>query len=101
MAYGDPGGNHVILRCGAVEIVHGHFRKSSLRVHAGQMLAPGATIAEVGNSGNSSESHLHIQAQLPGTTETPYSGIPIPIRIDGRFLVRNDRFVVLQSVVLP
>lgn len=95
------GGNHVFLRCGAVDIVLGHFRKGSLVVHVGQVLATGDKIAEVGNSGNTSEPHLHIHAQMPGTAAQPFSGEPIPIRVNGRFLVRNDRFVVLKAGVRP
>lgn len=87
-------GNHVILRCGDVHILLGHFHKGSLRVTRGQMLEKGEMIALAGNSGNSSEPHLHIHAQLPGTTAAPFSGAPIPIRINGRYLVRNDRFEV-------
>lgn len=34
--------------------------------------------------------HLHIHAQLPGTLERPISGVPVPIRFQGRCLVRND-----------
>lgn len=96
---GHLAGNHVILRCGDVHILLGHFQKGSLRVTRGQKLRTGAKIALAGNSGNTSEPHLHIHAQLPGTTETPFSGKPIPIRINGLYLARNDRFAVqtLQS----
>lgn len=90
-------GNHVILRCGHAEILLGHFREGSLVVQAGQTLRVGQAIAEVGNSGNSSEPHLHINAQEPGTAEAPFSGAPIPIRINGLYLVRNDRFDVATS----
>lgn len=90
-------GNHVILRCGHSEILLGHFREGSLVVQAGQTLRVGQAIAEVGNSGNSSEPHLHINAQEPGTAEAPFSGAPIPIRINGLYLVRNDRFDVATS----
>jgi murein DD-endopeptidase MepM/ murein hydrolase activator NlpD len=55
----------------------------------------GDVIAAVGNSDSSSEPHLHIQAQLPGTVIAPYSGAPIPIQINSQYLVRGDRFVVL------
>jgi Peptidase family M23 len=87
-------GNHVILRCGDADILLGHFRKGSVRVRAGQSLATGDAIAQVGNSGNTSEPHLHINAQLPGSLTAPFAGAPIPIRIEGRYLVRNNRFVV-------
>jgi Peptidase family M23 len=89
-------GNHVILRCAKADILLGHFRKGSVRVRAGQRLKVGDGIAQVGNSGNTSEPHLHINAQLPGTSEAPFSGAPIPIRLEGRVLVRNDRFIVRQ-----
>lgn len=87
-------GNHVILRCADADILLGHFRKGSVRVHIGQRLATGDAIAQVGNSGNTSEPHLHINAQLPGTLTAPFAGAPIPIRIERRYLVRNDRFAV-------
>jgi hypothetical protein len=86
-------GNHVILRCGDVDILLGHFRKGSVRVRVGQALETGDAIAQVGNSGNTSEPHLHINAQLPGTATSPFGGAPIPIRIERRYLVRNDRIV--------
>ncbi len=87
-------GNHVVLRCANADILLGHFRKGSLRAGTGQRLRTGELIAAVGNSGNTSEPHLHINAQKPGTAALPYSGAPMPIRIDGRYLVRNSRFVV-------
>lgn len=86
-------GNHIILRCSGLDILLGHFREGSVHVAIGQSLKTGDAIAAVGNSGSSSEPHLHIHAQLPGTVIAPYSGAPIPIRINGRYLVRNDRFV--------
>jgi hypothetical protein len=79
-------GNHVILRCSGVDILLGHFGNGTVVVRRGQQLATGDTIAAVGNSGNTSEPHLHIHAQLPGTADAPFSGAPIPIRIDGRYL---------------
>ena len=87
-------GNHVILRCAAADTLLGHFQRGSVRVRAGQQLAIGEPIARVGNSGNTSEPHLHINAQVPGTAAAPFAGEPIPIRIQHRYLVRNDRLVV-------
>jgi hypothetical protein len=46
---------------------------------------------KVGNSGNTGEPHLHIHAQRPGPPGAPWSGDPLPIRFDGRFLVRGER----------
>lgn len=86
-------GNHIILRCSGLDILLGHFREGSVHVIMGQSLKKGDAIAAVGNSGSSSEPHLHIHAQLPGTVTAPYSGAPIPMRINGQYLVRGDRFV--------
>jgi murein DD-endopeptidase MepM/ murein hydrolase activator NlpD len=87
---GYPAGNHVLLRCNGIDILLGHFRQGSVRVSTGDRIAVGQQIAEVGNSGETSEPHLHIHAQLPGTPDRPFSGTPVPIRFEGRFLVRND-----------
>ena len=87
-------GNHVMIRCHGVHILLGHFRRGSVRVRVGDRLSAGAPIAQVGNSGNTSEPHLHVHAQRPGTVSAPFSGAPLPIRVAGRYLVRNDRFVV-------
>ncbi len=54
----------------------------------------GSALALVGNSGVSSEPHLHIHAQRPGPTDAPFAGDPIPMRFANRFLVRNDRVSV-------
>lgn len=85
-------GNHVILRCGGTDVVLAHFQRGSVRVETGERLAVGAPIALVGNSGGSSEPHLHIHAQTPTTQDAPLSGDPIPMTFGGRFLVRSDRF---------
>jgi hypothetical protein len=94
-------GNHVILRCQGGDILLGHFHKGSVRVRVGQKLKIGEFIAQVGNSGNTSEPHLHINAMKPGTAIAPFAGAPIPIQIDGQYLVRNDRFVVRESPAQP
>ncbi len=89
-------GNHVILRCSGVDILLGHFRRGTVLVRVGEKLSVGDTIAQVGNSGNTSEPHLHVHAQEPGIAVAPFSGAPIPIRINGRYLVRNDRIEIIR-----
>lgn len=90
-------GNHVVLRCGNADILLAHFKNGSVLVHKGEKLVIGSPVAEVGNSGESGEPHLHIHAQAQGTADAPFSGAPIPILIEGRYLVRNDRFVVKRK----
>jgi hypothetical protein len=84
-------GNHVLLRCGDFEVLFAHLQRGSVRVAAGERVSPGTLLGVVGNSGNSSEPHLHLHAQRPGPPDAPFAGDPLPLRIDGRWLVRNDR----------
>jgi hypothetical protein len=57
-------GNHVVLDLGdGVYAVLAHLRRGSLRVAKGQRVAAGEQVAECGNSGNSTEPHLHFQLQ--------------------------------------
>jgi hypothetical protein len=85
-------GNHVILSCGAVEIVFAHMRQGSVGVAPGETVTHGNRLGEAGNSGASTEPHLHIHAQRPAAAGAPpISGAPLALRIDGRFLVRGDR----------
>lgn len=90
---GNLAGNHVLLDCGDAVIVLAHLAEGSVAVHAGDAVVEGDSIGTVGNSGNTGEPHLHIHAQLPGTTAEPLSGEPLQIRIGGRYLVRNDRYI--------
>lgn len=87
-------GNHVILRCSGADVVLAHLRPRSLKVAAGSRVTVGALIAEVGNSGNSDEPHLHIHAQQPGPVNQPMAGNPLPMRLGGRYVVRNDHVSV-------
>ncbi len=86
-------GNHVLLRCKDADVLLGHLQPGSVAVAAGNAVAVGDRIGHVGNSGNTGEPHLHIHAQQRGTVSEPLSGNPLPMRFDGRFLVRNDRVV--------
>ena len=84
-------GNHVILRCGETEIVFAHMRQSSVTVEPGDRVGEGDLLGQVGNSGASTEPHLHIHAQRPAPPGAPpISGEPMALRIEGRFLVRGD-----------
>ncbi len=55
-------GNHVVLDLGdGVYAVLAHLRRGSLGVAKGQRVRAGDQVAECGNSGNSTEPHLHFQ----------------------------------------
>jgi len=85
-------GNHVLLQCGDAQVLLAHMQHDSVNAQLGQTIEAGAQIGAVGNSGNTGEPHLHIHAQERGTIGAPLSGTPMQIRINGKFLVRNDRF---------
>jgi hypothetical protein len=84
-------GNHILLRCGEAVILLAHFREGSVRVRKGQAVAAGDRLGDVGNSGNSSEPHLHVHAQRESASSMALAGKPLALRIDGRFPVRNAR----------
>ncbi|WP_228991737.1 M23 family metallopeptidase [Streptomyces sp. DH8] len=53
-------GNHVVLDLGGgVYAVYAHARRGSLRVKTGDRVRAGQEIGRVGNSGNTTEPHLH------------------------------------------
>jgi Peptidase family M23 len=84
-------GNHIIMRCNGAEVVMAHLKRGSIQVRLGQKIGVGQKIAAAGNSGMSDEPHLHIHAQMPGTKQAPFSGKPVAMFFNGRFLARNDR----------
>lgn len=75
-------GNEVNIKSKDVVINMSHLKQGSLMVAEGDTVKIGQPIACVGNSGRSSEPHLHIQAQK--------NNVGIPMEFDGRFLVRNS-----------
>jgi Peptidase family M23 len=63
---GDTRGNHVLIRSAADEIILlAHLGRGSVVVDVGDSVQEGQLIAEVGNSGNTSAPHLHIDATRP------------------------------------
>jgi murein DD-endopeptidase len=54
------GGNHVILDLGnGIFAFYAHLQPGSVRVHVGDKVKEGQVLGLVGNSGNSTEPHLH------------------------------------------
>ena len=86
-------GNHVIVRCKrtepSVDVLLAHMREGSVAVESGQWVREGEPIGRVGNTGNTSEPHLHVHAVRTGSGSA-LKGEGVPIRFDGRFLVRNS-----------
>ena len=61
---GSLAGNNVTLRHGpSLYSVYAHLQPASIRVKIGDVVEQGAVVGLCGNSGNSSEPHLHFQMQ--------------------------------------
>ncbi|MEO1205491.1 MAG: M23 family metallopeptidase [Pseudomonadota bacterium] len=88
-------GNHVLLDCGTYWVLLAHFRQGTVSVSPGDQIEVGTQLGELGNSGNSSEPHLHIHAQRPASSNHLISGEPLAMKIGGRFLVRNDILTIV------
>lgn len=84
-------GNHVILSCDGRWVVLAHLQRGSVAVAEGERVQVRKPLGLVGNSGRSTEPHLHLHAQTPGTESAPLGGDPVPITINGQPLARNDR----------
>jgi hypothetical protein len=73
-------GNHVVLDLGdGTYAALAHLKRGSLLVRPGQRVRAGEQLAECGNSGNSSEPHLHFQLM---DRARPVIAAGIPFRID-------------------
>jgi murein DD-endopeptidase MepM/ murein hydrolase activator NlpD len=72
------GGNHVILNIGDGHYAfYAHLQPGSIKVHVGDRVKRGQLLGLVGNSGNSTEPHLHFHlsdASSPlGSEGIPYA----------------------------
>lgn len=74
-------GNHLIiaLRERAVFVALVHLRAGSLRVAVGDQVSAGQQIAECGNSGNSTQPHVHMQL-MDSPDLSVATGVPMAFR---------------------
>ncbi|ATL28910.1 M23 family metallopeptidase [Streptomyces formicae] len=69
-------GNHVILDLGeGTYAAYAHVRRGSLKVRAGDKVLAGQVLGECGNSGNSTEPHVHFQL-MDGPDLDTARGVP-------------------------
>jgi hypothetical protein len=87
-------GNYVAIDCGNFFVILAHLRLGSIVVAKNDLVETGDPLARMGNSGNSSEPHLHVHAQRGLPEEAPLGGEPLWLTINGRFMVRNSRIQV-------
>jgi murein DD-endopeptidase MepM/ murein hydrolase activator NlpD len=76
---GMPGvlGNHVVIQTGEETFVlMAHLRRGSIRVTQGALVSGGELVAECGNSGNTTEPHVHLQVMDAADPRTA-RGLPL------------------------
>jgi hypothetical protein len=74
-------GNHIVLQVAEREFLFiAHLERGSIAVRPGDRVVAGQAIARVGNSGNSSEPHVHLHLQ---DTPTSFLGEGIPLYFHG------------------
>jgi murein DD-endopeptidase MepM/ murein hydrolase activator NlpD len=77
------GGNHIVLDIGQGHYAfYAHVQPGSLRVRVGDRVKRGQVIALLGNSGNSTEPHLHfhlVDAVASGSSTLGAEGIPYAV----------------------
>lgn len=76
-------GNHVYIKIKetGTYLLLNHLKKDSVTVEVGDQIKPGNIIGRVGNSGSTSEPHLHIRHQRQDPTKVIYpvlaEGLPL------------------------
>lgn len=98
-------GNHVYIKIDETGtfLLLNHLKKDSVLVKVGDHVSEGDVIGRVGNSGSTSEPHLHIHHQRQDPTQTIYpifaEGLPLYFRdIDGKAMPEKSEFVTPISM---
>ncbi len=73
-----PAGNHIMIETEGGFVLLAHCQRGSVGVAVGDTVSPGDHLALVGNSGNTSEPHVHMHAQSTADYADP-TAIAIPI----------------------
>ncbi|NTV90561.1 MAG: M23 family metallopeptidase [Clostridiales bacterium] len=91
-------GNSITIRYGNVNsadeiyVFLGHLEKGSILVKPGDKVIKGELLGRVGNSGWTTEPHLHIQA-MKAPDANGADGEGIPILFDGKPPLKNSLFI--------
>lgn len=84
-------GNHILITTNDFGVLMGHLQQGSIMVKAGDAVKKGQPIAQAGNSGWTSQPHLHIQA-MRKSTDSFWGWEGLPISFEGRNPVKNSLF---------
>ena len=84
-------GNHVVIGIGPRGPFVGlaHLRRATVRPALGDVVSPGAVLGECGNSGNSTQPHVHVQ--VTDSLDWPTArGVPMVFRRPGPVVSRQN-----------
>jgi murein DD-endopeptidase MepM/ murein hydrolase activator NlpD len=81
-AMANPAGNHVVIKTAdGLYVFIAHMQPGSVQVAVGDTVKVGDVLGLVGNSGNTSEPHIHIHAQTTADLFDP-AAIGVPVAFD-------------------
>ncbi|MGV3479653.1 MAG: M23 family metallopeptidase [Sphingobium sp.] len=96
-------GNHIVIRHGEKQYsLVAHLQNGSTKVKKGDVVKSGQPIGLCGNSGNTSEPHVHFHLQTGSTFDDGGQGLPAAFRdmtVDGR--PSRDGEPVRGQVIVP
>lgn len=72
----------IAVRPGGPFVLLAHLRRGTVQVRPGQRLQAGEPLAKCGNSGNSTEPHVHVQVSDSTDWDNAH-GIPLAFRRPG------------------
>ena len=90
MNRGPNNTNQVLLEAPGYFVFMAHLKQGSVIVHEGQEVKAGDPLGCVGNSGFSSEPHLHIQVHAKTAGVPWYRGKPLYILFNGKGYLLNE-----------
>ena len=98
----DAAGNVIVIELDTgLFVVLAHLRHETLRVSEGDRVRKGDPLALVGNSGNTTMPHLHLQVQTHVDLWNPDNrSVPFAFEPAGHVLARNDQVVVDREVAV-
>lgn len=88
-------GNHVVIEPapGGPVVLVAHLRRESVAVTVGDRVVSGARLGECGNSGNSTEPHVHVQVSDTMDWDSA-QGVPLAFRLADGVRVPEEREIV-------
>jgi hypothetical protein len=100
----NPAGNYVAIGCDqGMTVVLAHLQRD-IRPGLGERVEAGQYIGKIGNSGNTSEPHLHIHAVaglVGDEKQALFTGNGIPFTLNHTVLVRNSTLTVIGCPPVP